>query len=70
MKMDSPEENIVDAALDAVLKASGSALKNYTMPLALERMRDAMRAALSKAYIDGTDAVHEIYRPKRNNAQR
>lgn len=41
----TPEERI-DAALDSVLKASGSALKNYTMPLTLDRMREAMRKVI------------------------
>lgn len=43
----TPEQR-VDAALDAVLKASGSALKHYTMPLTLERMREAMKGAVMR----------------------
>jgi hypothetical protein len=38
-----------DAALDAVLRASGSALKHYTIALTRERQRAAMRNALSSA---------------------
>lgn len=34
----------IDAALDSVLKASGSAIKHYTLPKTLADMRDAMRA--------------------------
>ena len=45
----------VDAALDSVLKASGSALKHYTYSPTLAAMREAMRKALSAAYIDGSN---------------
>lgn len=45
----------VDAALDSVLKASGSALKHYTYPPTLAAMREAMRQALSAAYIAGSN---------------
>ena len=50
----SPEQRI-DEALDAVLKASGSALKHYTTPKVLADMREAMRKAMSDAYIDGSN---------------
>lgn len=40
----------IDAALDAVLKAGGSALRHYTMPRTLADMRAAMVAALQQAY--------------------
>jgi hypothetical protein len=39
----------IDFHLDAILKASGSALKHYTIPLNIERMRDALRAAIAEA---------------------
>lgn len=41
----------VDAALDSVLKASGSALRYYSC----ERTLSAMRQVLSAAYIAGTN---------------
>ncbi|MDR1889347.1 MAG: hypothetical protein LBQ81_08250 [Zoogloeaceae bacterium] len=41
--------DIVDAHLDAVLKASGSALRNYSMQGTLNAMRDAMRHAMDAA---------------------
>jgi len=44
----TPEQRI-DAALDSVLKASGSALRHYTMPKTLADMREAM----SDEYIRG-----------------
>ena len=48
----TPEQRI-DAALDAVLKASGSALKHYTMQKTLDDMRSAMRKVMSDSYIAG-----------------
>jgi hypothetical protein len=45
----------IDEALDSVLKASGSALKNYTMPSTLEKMREAMRKVMSDSYIKGSN---------------
>lgn len=50
----TPEQRI-DAALDSVLRASGSALKNYTMPGTLEAMREAMRKVMSDSYIKGSN---------------
>lgn len=54
----TPQERI-DAALDSVLRASGSALKNYTLPGNLERMRAAMRQIMSDSYIAGSNAAHQ-----------
>ena len=48
-------EDSIDAALDSVLKASGSALRYYTMPLTLERMREAMRKIMTESYTKGSD---------------
>lgn len=50
----TPEERI-DAALDSVLKASGSALKYYTMQLTLDRMREAMRKIMKESYLAGSN---------------
>lgn len=36
---------LTDDRIDAVLKAAGSSLKNYTLPGTLNAMREAMRAA-------------------------
>ena len=52
----TPEQRI-DEALDAVLKASGLALKHYTMQKTLDAMREAMRCVMSKSYIAGSDAA-------------
>ena len=60
----TPEQRI-DAALDSVLKASGSALRHYTMPKSLADMREAMRKVMSDAYIKGSnDAIEGIVIPR------
>ena len=51
----TPSERI-DANLDRILKASGSALRNYTLPATLEAMRLAMRDIMVAEFIAGTDA--------------
>ena len=53
MKM-TPEQRI-DAALDAVLLASGSALRHYSPGKTLDAMRSAMRKIMSDSYIDGSN---------------
>lgn len=55
----TPEEQ-VDAALDAVLRASGSALKHYTSPRHLEALRAAMRNVISESYIAGSNDGEKI----------
>ena len=45
----------IDAALDSVLKASGSALKHYTMAKTLADMREAMRKVMAGSYIEGSN---------------
>ncbi len=52
----TPEQRI-DAALDSVLRASGSALRHYTLPGTLQAMRDAMRRIMVDSYIQGSDAA-------------
>lgn len=42
-------EEMIDQNLDAVLRASGSALRHYTMPRTLADMRAAMSAAMAPA---------------------
>lgn len=44
----------IDHHLDAILKASGSALRHYSMQKTLDDMRAAMRAAMD-------DAVHDVF---------
>ncbi|WP_285275276.1 hypothetical protein [Halopseudomonas bauzanensis] len=52
-------EQRIDAALDSVLRASGSALRHYTMPSTLEAMREAMRKVMSDSYIRGSNDCHK-----------
>ena len=64
----TPEQRI-DAALDSVLKASGSALRHYTMPKTLADMREAMRKAMFDEYIRGlNDNVEAMKKPGHNVA--
>ena len=55
----TPEQRI-DAALDSVLKASGSALRHYTMPGSRDRMREAMRKIMSESYIHGSNDAQNV----------
>lgn len=51
-------QNEIDYALDKILKASGSALKYYSMPSSLENMRAEMLAIMKKSYVDGSNACY------------
>ena len=55
----TPDERI-DAALDAVLKASGSGLRFYTCAHILSAMREAMRKVMSESYILGSNTQDRI----------
>lgn len=54
----TPDQKI-DEALDAVLRASGSALRHYTTPGTLAKMREAMRKIMIDAHIAGVNSAHE-----------
>ena len=58
-------EERVDAALDAVLKASGSALKYYSMPSSLAKMRKAMGDIMKAEYIAGSNAAVDAFKQSR-----
>lgn len=62
----TPEQRI-DAALDEVLRAAGSALRNYTMPKTLADMRAAMRKTVSDAYIQGSNDCWKALNGGRND---
>ena len=64
----TPEQRI-DAALDSVLKASGSALRHYTMPKTLADMREAMRKAMFDEYIKGSNDTIEAIKKAGHNVQ-
>lgn len=59
----SPEE--IDKHLDAILRASGSSLRHYTMQKSLDDMRAALRSALSQAEADRVNG--ERYRALRDH---
>lgn len=54
----------IDAAIDLILKASGSALKHYTIPKTLELLRTEMLSIMKKSYVDGSNACHRAMRAK------
>ena len=66
----TPEQRL-DAALDSILKASGSALRHYTMAKTLADMREAMRKVMSDSYIQGSndnfEAMKKPHGPNRLN---
>ena len=69
-EMMTPEQRI-DAALDSVLRASGSALRHYTMQSTLDDMRKAMRKVMCDSYIAGSnDAMNVMRKNEQNNSQR
>ena len=50
----------IDAAVDKLLKAAGSALRHY-MPSTVIEMREVMRGIMSESYIkDSNDAVSAL----------
>lgn len=57
----TPEQRI-DANLDAVLRAAGSALKNYTMPSTRAELRRVMRKIMSDSYLAGSNDCHRALR--------
>jgi hypothetical protein len=65
--MDANEN--IDANLDKVLRASGSALRNYTMPVSLAKLRDAMRSIMSESYIKGSNDCHAAMTNKQQRAR-
>ena len=59
----TPEQRI-DAAIDSILKASGSALKHYTMQKSLDDMRKAMKKIMSDSYIAGSNDAYKSFKGK------
>lgn len=49
----------IDYNLDRILKASGSALRHYTLPATLDAMRREMRAVMVSEYTRGSDDCHK-----------
>lgn len=57
----TPTEKI-DAALDSVLRASGSYNLTYASEYALNNMREAMRKIMVESYINGKSAAWDKMR--------
>lgn len=51
-------DDMVNHHLDAVLRASGSALRHYSMEKTLSEMREAMREAMRKAMVAAIESAH------------
>ena len=64
----TPEQRI-DAAIDSVLKAAGSALKHYTSAKTLADMRDAMRNVMSDSYLKGSNDNFEAMKKSGHKPQ-
>ncbi len=64
----TPEQRI-DAALDSVLKASGSALSHYSMPKTLADMREAMRKVMTESYLRGSNDNFEAMKKSFNKGE-
>jgi hypothetical protein len=58
------DDATIDRCIDKILRASGSALKNYSMPSSIQEMRAAMHAvlALQDKMDDATRTDAERYR--------
>lgn len=54
--MTTPAQRI-DAALERVLNASGTSLRNY-MPASQDELRKVMQQVLSEVYIQGSNDCH------------
>jgi hypothetical protein len=55
-------EQLIDEALDSVLRASGSRLGYYRTERELDRMRKAMRKVMSDSYIAGSNDAMKVIR--------
>ena len=54
------DANKIDQHLNAVLRAAGSALRNYSLPKSLEDMRAAMKSAIDDATLELQARVAEL----------
>ncbi len=53
-------EQQIDANIDSILRASGSALNHHCIQSDIEAMRKAMRDIMSRSYIAGSNDCHKI----------
>lgn len=59
-KVELTAEQQIDANIDSILRASGSALSHYCIQSDIDAMRKAMREIMSASYIAGSNACHKI----------
>lgn len=57
----TPEQRI-DAALDSVLRASGTSLNHYRTRIQLDDMRKAMRKVMFDSYVAGSNDAWDVMR--------
>ena len=50
----------IDAALDSVLKESGSSIEYYILSNRLSAMREAMKKIMVDSYIQGSHAARDV----------
>lgn len=53
-------EQQIDANIDSILRASGSALSHHCIQSDIDAMRKAMRDIMSRSYIAGSNDCHKI----------
>lgn len=53
-------EQQIDANIDSILRASGSALNHHCIQSDIDAMRKAMREIMSASYIAGSNDCHKI----------
>lgn len=53
-------EQQIDANIDSILRASGSALNHHCIQSDIDAMRKAMRDIMSRSYIAGSNDCHKI----------
>jgi hypothetical protein len=54
----------IDAALDSVLRVTGTPIRAYTMPMQLKEMREAVRKIMAESYLAGSNDAHEAMKGK------
>ena len=60
---DQTPEQCIDANIDKILRAAGSAFRHYTLPAAIEGMRKAMDEVMAESYRRGiNDCVDQLTR--------
>ena len=58
----------IDEYIDRILKASGSAIKNYTLSSTIDAMRYEVRAMCIAEYMKGSEDCHKAHMSATHNA--